>query len=109
MPFNQALAARIRTAIGRKKGINETKMFGGVGFLLNGNVLVGVWKDSMIVQLGPKAGEDALLERHVRVFDITGKAVKGWVIVELEGVGLDEEVKGWVQKAVKFVGKMETK
>lgn len=109
MPYSQELAARIRTAIGRKKGIEEKKMFGGVGFLLNGNMLIGVWKDSMIVRLGAEEGDDALRERHVRFFDITGKPMKGWIMVAAEGVESDDEVKGWVQRAVKFVGKLEAK
>ena len=102
MPYSQELAARIRTAIGRKKGIEEKKMFGGVGFLLNGNMLVGVWKDSMIVRLGSEEGENALRERHVRVFDITGKAMTGWVMVAAEAVSTEDEVKDWVKRAVKF-------
>jgi TfoX/Sxy family transcriptional regulator of competence genes len=109
MPYSQELAARIRIAIGRKKGIEEKKMFGGVGFLLNGNILVGVWKDSMIVRLGTEEGDEALRERHVRVFDITGKAMTGWVMVAAEGVGTDDEVKDWVKRAVKFVGKLLAK
>ncbi len=52
-------------------------MFGGVGFLLNGNMLVGVWKDSLIVRLGPEEGDEALLEPHVKEFDITGRADEG--------------------------------
>jgi hypothetical protein len=77
--------------------------------LLNGNVLVGVWKKSLIVRLGNEQGEDALLEPHVRPFDITGKPMKGWVVVEPEGVADDAAVKEWVQRAVKFVGKMPAK
>ena len=84
-------------------------MFGGVGFLLNGNMLVGVWKDSLIVRLGPDEGEAALREPHVREFDITGRAMKGWVLVEPEGVEEDDQLKGWVQRAVKFVGKLPAK
>ena len=60
-------------------------MFGGVGFLLNGNMLVGVWKDSLIARLGPDEGDEALLEPHVKEFDITGRPMKGWVLVEPEG------------------------
>ena len=48
MAFNEALTERIRQGLARKKGIEEKKMFGGIGFLLNGNMLVGVWKDSLI-------------------------------------------------------------
>ena len=66
MAFNQALAEQIRGALARKKGIAEKKMFGGIGFLLNGNMLVGVWKYSLIVRLGDDQGEEVLLEPHVR-------------------------------------------
>jgi hypothetical protein len=72
MAFDENLATRIRTALARKKAVVEKKMFGGVGFLLNGNMLVGVWKNSMIVRLGPEQAEEALLEQHVGEFDITG-------------------------------------
>lgn len=63
-------------------------MFGGVGFLLHGNMLVGVWKDSLIARLGPDEGDKALLEPHVKELDLTGCAMKGWVSVEPEGVDL---------------------
>ena len=109
MAFDEHLAERIRTALARKQDIEETKMFGGVGFLLNGKMLVGVWKNSMIVRLGPEQAEEALLEPHVGEFDITGKAMKGWVMVGPDGVADDAGVKGWVQRAVKFVGKLPGK
>ena len=86
MAFDEILAARIRTSLARKKGIAEKKMFGGAGFLLNGNMLVGVWKDSLIVRLGDEQGEEALLEPHVKAFDITGKAMKGWAMVTPDGI-----------------------
>jgi TfoX/Sxy family transcriptional regulator of competence genes len=109
MAFDESLAARIRDALARKRGVVEKKMFGGVGFLLNGNMLVGVWKDSLIVRLGPDDGEEALLELHVREFDITGKPMKGWVLAEPEGVEDDDQLKGWIQRAMKFVGKLPAK
>ena len=65
MAFDESLAARIRQHLARRKSVQEMKMFGGVGFLLNGNILVGVWKDSLIVRLGPDEGDLALLEPHV--------------------------------------------
>ncbi len=109
MAFDENLAARIRTALARKKGVEEKKMFSGLGFLLNGNMLVGVWKNSMIVRLGDEQGEEALLEPHVKPFDITGKAMKGWVMVADEGVADKRAVKEWVQRAIKFVGKLPGK
>src|SRR6266700_5472218 len=106
MAFDQYLAARIRHALTRKRGIEEKKMFGGIGFLLNGNMLVGVWKDSLIVRLGPEEGDKALMEPHVKEFDITGRAMKGWVLVDPAGVEGDNLLAGWIQRAVTFVGKL---
>lgn len=71
--------------------------------MLHGNMLVGVWKDSLIVRLGPDAYDDALLEPNVREFDITGKPMKGWVMVEPEGVEDDEQLKDWIERAIRFV------
>src|SRR5438874_7319667 len=109
MTFDDALAQRIRQLLARRKGIEEKKMFGGIGFLLNGNMLVGVWKNSLIVRLGPEKGDEALMEPHVKEFDITGRPMKGWVLVEPEGVTSDDQLKGWIQRALKFVGKLPVK
>src|SRR5437764_1373447 len=109
MAFDETLAARIRDTLARKRGVEEKKMFGGVGFLLYGNMLVGVWNDSLIVRLGPDNYDDALLEPHVREFDITGRAMKGWVLVEPEGVEDDEQLSAWIQRAVNFVGALPAK
>lgn len=109
MPFDESLAERIRQAMAHKKGIEEKKMFGGIGFLLNGNMLVGVWKDSLIVRLGDEQGDEALREPHVKEFDITGRAMKGWVLVAPEGVVDEKQLNDWIQRAVKFVGKMPGK
>jgi TfoX/Sxy family transcriptional regulator of competence genes len=109
MAFSEELAERIRRRLARRKGIEEKKMFGGIGFLLNGNLLVGVWKDSLIARLGPEGGDEALKEAHVSEFDITGRSMKGWVLVAPEGVEGDEQLSGWVQRAVKFVGKLPGK
>jgi TfoX/Sxy family transcriptional regulator of competence genes len=106
MAFDEDLAARIRTALARKKGVEEKRMFGGIIFMLNGNMLVGVWKDSLIVRLGDDEAEAALLEPHVKPFDITGKPMKRWAMVTPEGIEGDDELKGWIQRAVKFVGKL---
>ncbi len=84
-------------------------MFGGIGFLLNGNMLVGVWKESLIVRLGPDDGDAALREPHVKEFDITGRAMKGWVLVEPEGIEADGQLSGWIERAVKFVRKLPGK
>jgi hypothetical protein len=109
MAFDESLAARIRDALARKKGVEERKMFGGVGFLLHGNLLVGVWKDALIARLGPEEGEEALREPHVKEFDITGRAMKGWVLVGPEGVPDDEQVTAWIERATQFVRTLPAK
>ena len=109
MAFDENLAARIRHALARKKGVEEKKMFGGVGFLLHGNLLVGVWKDSLIARLGPDEGEEALLEPHVKEFDITGRAMKGWVLVEPGGIESDDQLSAWIRRAMKFVRTLPAK
>jgi TfoX/Sxy family transcriptional regulator of competence genes len=109
MAFDESLAARIRDALARRKNVDERKMFGGIGFLLNGNLLVGVWKESLVVRLGEEEGQEALKEPHVKEFDITGRAMKGWVLVEPEGVEDDKQLKGWIERATKFVRKLPAK
>ena len=109
MAFSEALAGRLRDALAQKQGVPEKKMFGGIGFLLNGNLLVGVWKDSLIVRLGPDDGDLALKEPHVKEFDITGKPMKGWVLVQPDGVEADDQLRRWIQRAVKFVGTLPAK
>jgi TfoX/Sxy family transcriptional regulator of competence genes len=109
MAFDEALAERIRQRLARRKNVEVKKMFGGIGFLLNGNLLVGVWKDSLIVRLGPDEGDEALLEPHVKEFDITGRAMKGGVLLAPEGGEDDDQLSSWIRRAVRFVGKLPAK
>jgi len=103
MAFDDLLAARIRSSVSRRKGFTEKKMFGGIGFLLNGNMCIGVWKEFLILRVGPGQYEAALAEPHVKEFDITGKSMRGWVMVENGGVEDEASLKSWVQRAVSFV------
>jgi TfoX/Sxy family transcriptional regulator of competence genes len=107
--FSESLAKRIRDCLARTRNVEEKKMFGGVGFLLRGNMLVGVWKDSLIVRLDPDEGENALREPHVKAFDITGKPMKGWLLVEPDGVEDDDQLAHWIERASKFVKTLPAK
>ena len=109
MAFDESLVARIRDTLAPKKGVEEKKMFGGVGFLLNGNMLVGVWQSSLVVRLGPEEGDEALRETHVSEFNITGRAMKGWALVAPEGVEDDDQLRGWIERAMKFVKALPAK
>src|SRR3954469_9527576 len=103
MAFDETLAARIRDALARRRNVEERKMFGCVCFLLNGHALAGVWKDRLIARLGTDEAESALREPHVRAFDITGRPMRKWVAVEPKGVEDDDQLKDWIQRAIKFV------
>ena len=103
MPYSRSLADRVRHTLSTEAGITEKKMFGGVGFLHFGNMLVGIWKDSLIARVGPDSYEDALSQPHVVEFDITGRAMTGWVLVEPDGVDSDRQLRAWIERALEFV------
>ena len=109
MPYSESLAARIRDVLAGRHGITEKKMFGGIAFLLHGNMCVGVWKTSMIARLGAEGATVALKEPNIVEFDITGRPMKGWVVVEAEGIDTDKQLLQWVEQAVEFVGTLPRK
>lgn len=109
MPYSESLAERARNLLSDRRGITEKKMFGGVGFLLRGNMCVGIWKTSLIARLGPLQATAALKQPHVREFDITGRPMKGWVMVEADGVETDDQLSSWIGQAVGFVQGLPTK
>lgn len=77
--------------------------------MLHGNMLVGVWNDSLIVRLGPEEGDNALTEPHVGQFDVTGRPMKGWVMVEPDGIDSDAQLRDWVERALNFVRTLPAK
>ena len=103
MAYSESLARRIRQVFAGRRNILEKKMFGGVGFLLYGNMCVGIWKTSLIVRLGPEKAEAAMKEPNVVEFDITGRPMKGWAMVEPDGLDTDGQLNHWIQRAVEFV------
>ena len=109
MTYSQSLADRIRRVLGGRKGIVCKQMFGGIGFLLDGNLLVGVWKTSLIARIGPERYAAALQQPHVREFDITARPMKGWVLVEAEGVDDDGQLREWIEQATEFVAALPAK
>ena len=103
MAYSKSLVERIRHLVSRQRVVTEKKMFGGVCFLLNGNLLVGVWKDSLIARIGKDAYETALQEEYVTEFDVTGRPMKGWVMVEADGIDSDWQLTHWIEQATQFV------
>jgi hypothetical protein len=109
MPYDDRLATRMRTILSPRKGFVEKKMFGGIGFLLNGNLCCCAWKEFLILRIGPEAYADALAQPAVREFDVTGRPMTGWVMVEPEGCGRDEDLRAWVERALQFVRTLPAK
>jgi TfoX/Sxy family transcriptional regulator of competence genes len=102
MAYDKILAQRIRVILGDRPEIVEKVMFGGVGFMLSGNMACGVHKDSLIVRVGSEQYENALGQPHARPFDITGRPMKGWVMVASEGCREATELRKWVNQGVAF-------
>ena len=109
MPYNTWLAERLRTHFANRRDIVEKKMFGGLGFLLGGNMCVGIWKDSLILRLGEVGANEALLMPGVRPFDITGKPMSGWAMIGAADLEEQGNLAEWVAKCVAFAGELPAK
>lgn len=101
MAYDLNLAERIRSELDGIPFV-EKKMFGGVGFLLNGNMACGVNKDNLIVRIDPEKQDILLKKPHTKPFDLTGKPMKGWLVIEADGVKTDKQLSAWVKEGVGF-------
>jgi TfoX/Sxy family transcriptional regulator of competence genes len=108
MTYSKALDKRIAELISHWDNVIPREMFGGVCYLLNGNMVCGVYKDFLILRLGSEGAEAALEHRQVRPFDITGRAMKGWVMVE-ERACQGKRLEEWLNKARVFVSHLPEK
>ncbi len=109
MPFDAGLAQRIRETLVDRPGISEKKMFGGLSFLLRGNMCCGVVADELMVRVGPEAYAEALSRPHAREMDFTGRPLRGFVYVSCEGIGSDEALSSWVDRGVEFARSLPPK
>jgi TfoX/Sxy family transcriptional regulator of competence genes len=108
MAYDLKLAERIRSELEGMPCI-EKKMFGGVGFLVNGNLACGVNKDDLIVRVDPEKHNALLKKPHVRPFDMTGRPMKGWLVVEATGVKTDRQLSAWVKQGIEFASTLPAK
>jgi TfoX/Sxy family transcriptional regulator of competence genes len=109
MAFDEALAERVRATVADIDGVVEKRMFGGLAFTLNGNMAVGVHGEDLIVRLAPEQTEVALAEPGVRVFDMTGRPMKGWVLVGQEALASEDALGGWVTRGLDFAESLPPK
>jgi hypothetical protein len=103
MAYDKGLAERVRERLEEEPGFDEKKMFGGLCFLLFGNMVGGIIKEDLIVRVGADKYEEMLKMPHTKKFDITGKPLKGWVMVLSTALDYDEALNDWMQRAVSFV------
>ena len=109
MPYDPELAQRLHGVLKGRRGFEQKKMFGGIGWMLNGNMCVGVYKEWLITRVGEDAGAKLFKEKHAKPMDITGKPMKGWVMVEPTGVASAEELRDWIARCIAFVRTLPTK
>jgi TfoX/Sxy family transcriptional regulator of competence genes len=109
MAYNEKIELRIKKIVSGWKNTDDKKMFGGICHLLNGNMFCGVHKEFLILRLGTDRVEDALKLPHVRPFDITGRPMKGWVMVAEDGFKSEEDLKNWLDQTRKFVETLPAK
>ena len=102
MAFSEELALRMRQCLGEQAGVTERKMFGGLCFMVSGNMLGGVMGNEVIVRVGADRYEDALELPHAREMDFTGRPMRGFVVVSAEGIASDDGLDDWVQRGLKF-------
>ena len=109
MVYDETLAGRIEMLLGDQPGLISKKMFGGIGYLLHGNMACGVHQDHLIVRVGPAKYQAALDDSDTRVFDITGRPMTGWVMVAPDGCQDPADLQRWVQLGLDFAATLPPK
>ena len=102
MPYDAHLADRIRSILNGSVEFSEKKMFGGLTFLVNGQMCCGVLKNDLVLRLTPEQADMALRQPHTRPMDFTGKPMKSMIYVSPRGTDSDEALAAWVQSAVRL-------
>jgi hypothetical protein len=109
MSYDEGLAERIREALEDRSDVSEKRMFGGLAFLLRGNMCVGVVGDELMVRVGPDAYSEAVRRPHARQMDFTGRPMRGFVYVGCDGIESEADLSYWVAWGVKFACSLPAK
>ena len=103
MAIDEAVAGRVRKALTESPDVVEKRMFGGIAFMVRGNMCCGVIGDRLMLRVGPKGYETALSRPHARAMDFTGRPMKGMVYVEPAGFASPRDLKTWIERAMEVV------
>lgn len=109
MAYDEGLAERLREATSEIAEISEKKMFGGLCFLMSGNMCFGIVKDELMVRVGPDAYKKCLEIPHARKMDFTGRAMKGMIYVATVGFEDDDDLDRWVERGLEFAKSLPPK
>ena len=102
MPYDEELVQRVRGVLKGTRNVTERKMFGGLTFMLQGNMCCGVASDRLMVRDGTEKYDEALGQKHAQLMDFTGRPMKGMVFVEPAGLASTKDLEAWVQRGVDF-------
>jgi hypothetical protein len=109
MAFDEGVAQRLREMFADTTDVVEKKMFGGIAFMVSGNMCCGVLGEELMARVGPEQYQRALKEPYVREMDFTGKPLKGFVYVGVQGFTSDEDLESWVGRCAQFVSTLPPK
>ena len=109
MAYDERLAERVRDALGGHAGISERRMFGSVGFLLDGNMCCGVHGEELILRLTEEDAKDVLADPHGRPFDLAPRPMKGWVMMHSDAVETETDLWSVLESAVDFASSLPPK
>ncbi len=109
MPYDEGLAQRIRELLEDDARISEKKMFGGVGFFVNGCMAAGTLKHELMVRIGPEAHDEAIAQPHARAMDFTGRTMRGFVTVAPAGLEDDADLRAWLARGIAYAATQEKK
>ena len=107
--YDQGLAARLDEMMAGMLEMETTTMFGGYGFMMNGHICVGIWNDRLVIRIGTAAWDDIKDESHVGPMDLTGRIMKGWAMIDPDGLTEDADLQRYIDMAILFCATLPPK
>ena len=102
MAFDEALATRVGAVLADEAGVIEKKMFGGLCYMVNGHMCCGIVKDQLMLRVGAEQYQTLLAKPHAREMDFTGRALKGMLYIDGDGIRTKRQLNTWIERALNF-------
>jgi TfoX/Sxy family transcriptional regulator of competence genes len=109
MAYDEGLAERVREVLADNPDIKEKKMFGGLAFMLNGNMACGLTKEDFIVRVGRETYDETLRKPHAHKMEFIGRPMKGFIAVDAEGYEDDKMLTAWIKQGVDYASSLPAK